>query len=181
MQGRRGVVLTPLASEQSPRLGLPPALCPRGRLFSRSPSVSTGVPLSSPRPQGNPPLRTSLLAGWPPRWWVGRVQSAPRSGTSHSHWALRALPWTPAARCPQPLPLLQGGLPEGRHSRTRLRHLPKAEIVPRDSLISRNLALTEAGLNQSAWLHVLKGKCIHTHCSSNHPLHICNPQLYPDP
>lgn len=83
------------------------------------------------------------------------MESAAHFGTSHSRWALQALPWTPASRCawqvhlvpPQPLPLLQGRLPEGGHSRTHLWHLPKAETVPRDLLISCNLVLAVAVLN----------------------------------
>lgn len=140
--------------------------------------------MSCPWPQGDPRLQTSLTAGWPPRQWVGCVESAPHSGTSHSHWALQPLPWEPAASCAWHADLVPQGLclssraPGRQAQSTRLRRLPKAEIASRDLLIPCNLALGAAVLSQCAWSHVLKGNCILNHCSSNHPFHICYPQSY---
>ena len=137
-----------------------------------------------PLAAGQPPTADLPEAGWPPRRWVGCVESAPHSGTSHSHWALQPLPWEPAASCAWHKDLVPQGLclssraPGRQAQSTCLRRLPKAEIASRDLLIPCNLALGAAILSQCAWSHVLKGNCILNHCSSNHPFRICFPQSY---
>ena len=130
--------------------GSPPSFTPFGacrggaRLHCTPLALSTGTAvLQKPQRQHRGPPEFPPATGQPPTAGLpdgrmtnqvvrGCVESAAHSGTSHSPWALQALPWTPAAMCawqvhlvpPQPLPLLQGGLLEGGHSRTHLRHLP---------------------------------------------------------
>ena len=114
-RGEPGPCGTPLALQWSPRLGLPPVLCPRGRLFSRSPSISTGVPLSPPGHRR--PLTADLPDGRMANQVVGRLcgECSPfwnlplalGSATSAlDTWCQMSLASRPGP--PQPLPLLQG-------------------------------------------------------------------------